>query len=140
MIKTFRGLLADGGQDKIKLETVRGKVGYRIVKFEIIPQNIGTADIENLVLVWRKEQATIPTSINFTNSDLLASGFYGTNTQGTDQNYAIIFDNEIFNQDVFITNYDHSSGPACNYYLELEVLTLSDDEAQAAILQSSRSG
>jgi len=33
VVKTFRGLLADGGQDRIRLSTIKGKVGYKIAKF-----------------------------------------------------------------------------------------------------------
>ena len=30
MIKTFRGILADGDQNKIRLTTKKGKIGYKI--------------------------------------------------------------------------------------------------------------
>ena len=36
VVKTYRGLLADGVQEKIPLSTKDGSVGYRIVKFEIV--------------------------------------------------------------------------------------------------------
>ena len=38
VVKTFRGLLADGGQDHIRLQTIKGKVGYRIVKYQLMGQ------------------------------------------------------------------------------------------------------
>ena len=36
MIKSFRGILADGAEERITLHTNDGKTGYRIVKFQII--------------------------------------------------------------------------------------------------------
>ena len=33
MIKTFKGTIADDGQDKIRLSTKKGKIGYRIIHF-----------------------------------------------------------------------------------------------------------
>ena len=32
----YKGILADGGQDRIKLSTKQGKVGYKLVKLELI--------------------------------------------------------------------------------------------------------
>jgi len=48
MIKTFRGLLADGGQDRIRLSTIKGKVGYKIAKFEGFPNTPGVTDYESI--------------------------------------------------------------------------------------------
>ena len=45
-IKTFRGLLADGGQDTIVLHTNDGSTGYRIVKFQLMPDAPGTVEHE----------------------------------------------------------------------------------------------
>ena len=36
MIKSYRGLIADGAQDRIPLHTNDGKTGYKIVKFQIM--------------------------------------------------------------------------------------------------------
>jgi len=128
-VHSFKGLLADGVQDEINLERSNLNLAYRITKFELIPQNIGSADIEDLVLVWREEQASVPAvnphewvaaSVDFSNPDLLAAGYFGANTQGTAQNYVVIFDNILFSRNIWVTNYDHSTGQACNYYIELE--------------------
>ena len=35
VVKTFRGQLEDGGQDHIRLQTIKGKVGYRIVSCKL---------------------------------------------------------------------------------------------------------
>ena len=42
-IKTFRGLLEDGAQERIRLETLDGKTGYRINKFQIMNEEAGAA-------------------------------------------------------------------------------------------------
>jgi len=42
MIKTFRGLIADGETDTIVLHTNDGSIGYRIVKFQVIQEQPGT--------------------------------------------------------------------------------------------------
>jgi len=144
VVKTFRGLLADGGQDKIKLQTIKGKIGYRIVKFQLFPNKPGQESVENNVLVWKTKQSTVSASavdVDFSDNDLLAAGMYhDSSSESTTANVTVVFDTEIFNQDIYITHTDTNSNIPCNYYLELEVLTLSDDEAQAAILKSIRTG
>ena len=143
MIKTYRGLLADGGQDRIRLQTIKGKVGYRIVKFEIMPNFPGGATQESIVQIWKKEIASVPTSsgtIDFTDSDLLAASYYvqyGLPAQG--QNTAVtIFDNEVVNQDIYVTHTENDSAAACNYYLELEVIPLDDASAEYTTLKDMR--
>ena len=143
VVKTFRGLLADGGQDRIRLQTIKGKVGYRIVKFQIVTKSPGLAGYENIVQIWKSEISSVPTAsapIDFSDSDLLAvaltmssdSQGYGPFTPAT------IFDNEIFNQDIYITNTDNFSNIACNYYLELEVIPLDDAGAEYTTLKDMR--
>ena len=56
----------------------------------------------------------------------------------TDQ---VIFDNAVFNQDLFIyvTDTKGAAGAAqCNYYIELETMPLSDIESTKLTLQSLR--
>jgi len=143
MIKTYRGALADGGQDQIRLRTNRGDIGYRIRKFQVIAQAPGTVNVEAVVKVYKVKQATaaIDGTINFTDGDLLAATYY----TGQD-NHAylesvigpIIFDQEIFNQDIYITSVDVDSATSMNYYLELEQVKLNDNESTMATLQSLR--
>jgi len=143
VVKTFRGLLADGGQDRIRLQTIKGKVGYKVIKFQGFPNLPATVDQESLLLIWKKEQTSVPTSapsVNFTDSDLLAALYYvgmsGTYGYSAD---LVIFDNEIFNQDIYIT---HTEGVAAfnfNYYIELEVIPLDDAGAEYTTLKDMRS-
>jgi len=49
-----------------------------------------------------------------------------------------IFDNEIFNQDIFVTYTTGQGGQKINYYLELEQIRLNVDEATVATLKDIR--
>ena len=147
IIKSFRGLLKDDTQDEIRLSTKQGKVGYRIVKFEFIPEKPGATDHRFIMKIYktpRPESATgvvtVDGDINFSDPSLLAAGdvsdnaasHYPTSTHG------IIFDNEIFNQNIFVTCKDLDSSESCNYYLELEVMNLNDNEATVSTLMDIR--
>jgi len=140
MIKTFRGLLADGGQDRIRLQTIKGKVGYRIVKYSIIARQPGAQSQESVVKIYKTEQSTIDGVVNFTDSDLLAVGYYRDNSNDIyPQSLNIIFDTEIFNQDIFITHSDvGGGGNLCNYYFELEVIPLDDKGAEYMTIKDLR--
>jgi len=141
MIKTFRGLLASGGQDRIRLSTIKGKVGYRIVKFQLIPaDSYGTANQELVLKIYKTEQTTINDAVNFTDSDLLGIVYTGFNTSAGQVGSQVIFDREIFNQDIYITMVDNggASLPG-NYYVELEVIPLDDAGAEYTTLKDMRS-
>ena len=147
MIKSYKGRLADGGQDRIMLRTNRGDIGYRIVKFQIIPEAPGTVDYESGVSIWKMEQPTVSTSvlnIDFTDGELLGGAYttqFAASTQGNSPGSTIIFDNEIFNQNIYITHTNvEGSGAAgnMNYYLELEQVKLNDNQSAMATLQSIR--
>ena len=144
-IKSFRGLMATNSQVTINLRTNNGKTVYRIVKFQVIPENPFAAADKELVF---KVYKTKPTSaadgvVNFSDTDLLATAIYSDSdgsaapvTQTTD---AVIFDNETFNQDIFVTCVDKHGSQSGNYYLELEQVKLNDNETTLATLQSIRS-
>ena len=140
VVKTFRGLLADGGQDRIRLQTIKGKVGYRITKFNVITETPTTVSAESVVQVWKTSQGTPVATINFTDSDLLGVGLWTSNDDTATQpdDMTIIFDNEIFNQDIFITHQNSSGSAGCNYYLELEVIPLDDAGAEYTTLKDMR--
>jgi len=140
MIKTFRGLLADGAQDRIRLQTIKGKVGYRIAKFQVLQKNPGAAHAEAVVKIYKSSQSTIDALVNFTDSDLLAVVAYQKSDSVTySGSEIIIFDKEIVNQDIYVT-LDHASGHTepMNYYLELEVIPLDDAGAEYTTLKDLR--
>ena len=141
VVKTFRGLLADGGQDRIRLSTNKGKVGYRIVKLQVIGDEPGGATgYECIVKLWKSEQATIDAVINFTDSDLLSVGTWSSSsdTKSYPDDMIVIFDREIFNQDIYITHSEIAGSASCNYYLELEVIPLTDQGAEYTTLKDIR--
>jgi len=142
MIKTFRGLLTDsspGNQQRVRLQTIKGKVGYRIVKFQIIQQEPGQQSVESTVKVYTQEQSTINNNIDFTDSSLLAVAIWHKQDNSA---YAlidhVIFDREIFNQDIFLTHQETDNAYPCNYYLELEVIPLDDAGAEYTTLKDMR--
>jgi len=139
MIKTFRGRLADGGQDKIRLKTNKGDIGYRIVKFDIM----GLTENENYeasVKIYSLLQSAVTTTVDFTDGDLLAAALYHDySLAATPARQTIVFDNIVFNQDIYVTYAEVSgSGPDINYYIELEQLKLNENESTMATLQSIR--
>ena len=139
VVKSYRGLVPDGGQDKIRLTTTDGRTGYRIVKFELLPYTPGAAEYMSVAKVYRKEQSSIDGVIDFTDPDLLAAGYLvGSNATNTTESLSVIFDNEIFNQDIFVTHKDIDIAQACNYYIELEQIKLSTAQAELLIVKSLR--
>jgi len=141
MIKTFRGQLADGGEDHIRLQTIKGKVGYRIIKFQLFPQLPGNAAVENVATIWKVAGQSQGTSggatVDFSDNRMLACGDYNAGTGG--QRFMIVvFDNEIFNQDIYITQTDNNGADALNYYIELEVIPLDDGGAEYTTLKDMR--
>jgi len=140
MIKTFRGQIVDGGQDTILLHTNDGSTGYRIVKFSVIAKAPGTATQENVSKIYKVSQTTIDANIDFSDNKLVAAAYYENNFNSTDfGGTVIIFDQEIFNQDIFISNTDASgNGNPLNYYIELEQVKLDLSENTVATLKDIR--
>jgi hypothetical protein len=143
MIKTFRGILADGGQDHIRLKTNKGDIGYRIVKFEIFPNLPGTVQQESTVAIWKLQQTTVSTStatIDFTDGDLLAAAHYqdSSSVDNPPGPLIVTFDHEVFNQDIYITHTETTDAQKINYYIELEQIKLNENESAMATLQSIR--
>tara|TARA_Y100000310_G_scaffold87529_1_gene84370 strand:+ start:1186 stop:1617 length:432 start_codon:yes stop_codon:yes gene_type:complete len=143
MIKTFRGLLADGGSNRIRLSTKTGKIGYRILKFLVIAKDPGTVDQEATITI-KKVSFTPVDPIDLSDGNVLGVAFYSGAASA--KNYptadTIIFDQEIFNQDIFIGNSmtQPSSGGYMNYYIELETINMTDNAAAVSTLRDIRSG
>ncbi len=129
-----------GEQDRIRLKTNNGKTGYTIKKFQIISQQPGQSNVEFVAKVTKTDQTgSIVDTVNFTDSDLLAVAYYQDEGNASRQNETIIFDNEKFNQDIFVNITDAAGATTeCNYYIELETMALSDLETTMLTLQSIR--
>jgi len=141
MIKTFRGLMADLTQDTIVLHTNDGSTGYRIVKFQIIGNEPGNKSQEALMKIYKVSQSSVDGIVDFSDNTLLAVGYWAIHPDpqyGESNQPAIIFDGEIFNQDIYITYKDINTGELCNYYLELEQVKLDLNESTVATLKDIR--
>jgi len=139
MIKTFRGLLADGQQERIRLEHIDGKTGYRIKKFELMTNTPGLSNYESIVKVFSIKQTVIDGIVNFSEQTLLAAGVIkDTDSPAVTTTSLVTFDSVVFNQDIFVTHKDVDVGIACNYYLELEQISLDEMEATTVILKNFR--
>ena len=142
MIKTFRGILADGEEKKIRLSTKKGKVGYRISKFEIFPNTPGDASVDNVVQVWKvpgqSQGSGGGATVDFSDANMLAVGYYSALTTDFSSVMITVFDNEIFNQDVFITQTDNDGSDSINYLIHVEVTALTDNAAAVSTLRDIR--
>lgn len=149
MIKTFRGLMADDTQDTIVLHTTDGSIGYRIKKFEIMTQRPGTTAYEHVVQIWKTKQVAIDNVVDFSNQTLLGAAFIrqdadNSNITGRMAGH-ILFDNVVFNQDIFIT-LKNATPPAggtastapCNFLIKLEQVKLDLNENTVATLKDIR--
>ncbi len=143
MIKSFRGQLADGGQDRIRLSTNDGLTGYKILKFQIMPQSPGDVQQESVVMLHRNKTTTVPTGstdVNFEDPLLMgaAIGYFGAVASNNSQTQTVIFDSELVNQDIYITHTDNGSNSKINYYIEMEQVKLDLSEATVATLKDMR--
>jgi len=143
MIKSYRGLMAKDSQDRIYLATNTGRTGYRITKFQIMPENpYAAADKELIFKVWTQKQTSIDGVINFGDQTLIAAATYsdsdGSAAPVTQYSESVIFDNEVINQDLFITYTEKHGSQAGNFYLELETVSLDSNEATVVTLKDMR--
>ena len=140
-IISFRGQLDSDGQEKINLKTIKGKIGYKIIKLQVMPADPGVSQTEHIVKVFNKKQSSVDALVNFDNTELLAAVFVAT-SNGSNEAYAqsihTIFDNAITNQNIFITAKELAGGGPSNYYIELEQMTLSELESTMLTLKSLR--
>ena len=139
MIKTFRGKLADQTITQIRLSSNNGLTGYKIVKFQVVHENEAD-DLSATVNIFTQKPASNSAAINFDNPLLLACIAYRSNKSDTGlSTTTVIFDNKIFNQDIFINYRDNeSAGKTINYYIELEQVKLDLSEATVATLKDMR--
>ena len=146
MIKSFRGKLASGSSDVIRLSTNNGLTGYKIKKVETISTDPGAYDEENIFKLFSVEELdatgvpVINGQLDFNSPTLLGAVFFQTGTAATKTaSTVIVFDNVVINQDLHITAIDvGGSTRAINYYIELEQVKLDLNEATVATLKDMR--
>ena len=140
-IKTFRGLMADGVQDIVPLHSSNGSVGFRIKQLQIITNTpYQTNEAEHIVKIYTVPQSTIDGTVNMSDTTLLAVAITNNAKAGYETfiGQQIIFEHDIFNQDIYITHFESHSSEACNYYLELEQIKLDLNENTVATLKDIR--
>ena len=136
---SFKGILDEGLEDKIRLRTKNGKTGYKIIRFDVIMNTPGAADYETTVKIYSKPQGSGSTSIDFSESDLLAVAYLEDgNNYIYPMSKMVIFDNEIFNQDIFVNTASLTGTIKVNYYIELETIALSETQSTQLTLKSLR--
>jgi len=140
MIKTFRGLIADSAQDTVILHTNNGSTGYRITKFQLFNNDPGGNTTEHVVKIFKVSGKALTNLVDFSDNTLLAAAHIGNSTQ----TYAyppletVIFDTEIFNQDIYIVHRSEGTAQPINYYIELEQVKLDLNESTVATLKDVR--
>jgi len=139
MIKSFRAKIEHGGMDTIVLHTNDGSIGYRIVKLQGIDSVPGTQNVEGIIKIYSVPQTTVDGNVNFSDQTLLAVHYYTEAATATAPGMVtVIFDNMIFNQDIYITYTEGSTNTAGNYYIELEQIKLDLNESTVATLKDIR--
>ena len=130
--------MTDDTQDTIVLHTNDGSTGYRIVKFQIIGPD-SNENIESTLKVYKVKQTTIDDKIDFSDNTLLAAAtMSGTTSSANTAAQVIVFDNEVFNQDIYVTLKGESYTANMNYYIELEQIKLDLSENTVATLKDIR--
>lgn len=140
---SFRGQLAIGVEERISLHTNTGETGYQITKFQILSSTPGVGNVEMIAQIYKTQDVdNVNTTPDFSNNRLLGVVFYQDKAIS---NYypvnstSLIFDNEIFNQDIFINVTDAAGGTvAANYYIEMKAMDLALDESTVATLKDIR--
>ena len=138
---SYRGLLADGEQETIALGTINGMKGYRIVKFDLMPNEPGGSTQESVVKIYKTEQTGTPDAlIDFSDNRLIGAAFMAlSDSHVYPVKDIVVFDNEKFNQDIYITH-QNTGGTTTpiNYYIELEQMSLDLSEQTVATLKDIR--
>ena len=138
---SYQGILDMGVQQKINLATLNGKTGYKITKFQTITEKPGYDQANEIVCkIYSKSQTTFPAEIDFSEGDLLAAAYYEDNVSSHEGvSKLIIFDNKIFNQNIFVYAEDAEGGSArLNYHIELETVALTDIQSTQLTLKNLR--
>lgn len=140
---TYRGSLSHEEKRKIDLETKTGSLGYRIIRFELMPRNFGSSsnELESTVKVYGNDPGTPDSVVNFDDMDLLAVATLGMDSVASTNPMSLwaTFDALMFNQNVYITHYNnHADLAPVNFYLELEQFTISPLESATLTLKNMR--
>ena len=93
---------------------------------------------ELLFKIYKIPQSTANDEVDFSDQTLLGVSYTAITTSASYVEH-IVFDNEVFNQDIYITMVDGSgNGYPGNFYIELETMTLGLDQNTVATLKDIR--
>jgi len=139
-ILSYKGQMASSSLETILLSTRKGEVGYRIRKLQTITDQPSAYDVEGLLKIYKDPQTTPDASVDFADNRLLAVSYSTFGNQPYEvTNSVVLFDQEIFNQDIYLTYIDAGGNTRpMNYYLELEVIKLDESQAMVATLKDIR--
>ena len=138
-IHSFRGLLADGVQEGLRIQGSVGAIAWRISKFEVLGPDAAT-NMRQVLKIYREEQSSVDTVINFADDELLgAAVLEDYDALATAVASSVIFDNNIFVRNIWLTSKGHTDTPSTNYYIELEEVKVSKaGMAQLAVAAARR--
>jgi len=144
-IHSFRGLLPDGEQQKIRIAGSVGAIAWRITKLEMFPNLPGTEASESTIQIWREVQDSVSVdtaTVDFSNDELLAASFLGVGSNAKEMSAVVtIFDNALFVRNIYATHTNTDGTGTCNYYIELEEVKVSAaGMAQLAVAAARRLG
>jgi len=140
MNKTFRGKVADTGIDTILLHSNNGSMGYRIKALKTIVDEPAAYDTEATLKIYSVNQTTTTSTIDFADNTLLAVSYAKTGSSSSEPTppQIVLFDNIVFNQDIYITSVEPISSRPNNYYVELEPVKLDLNANTVATLKDMR--
>jgi len=127
-VHSFRGLLADGKQRKIRIQGSVGAIAWRITKLHVMTHTPGGANsVESVIKIYREEQSSVDTTVNFNDDELLAAAVWssGATLYNNPEDMSVIFDNALFSRNIYVTHSETQNNEACNYYIELEEVKVS---------------
>jgi|TARA_R110000824_G_C15198104_1_gene675444 hypothetical protein len=147
-IKTFRGLIAHDSIDTVVLHTQNGSTGYRIVELDIMYNTPGVGDVDHILQVFSVPQTAASGVVDFSDQTLLGAAFLRQDAEAANitgrMGEHVIFDNIVFNQDIYITLKNvHATGGSpstlgCNYLIKLEQVKLDLTQNTVATLKDIR--
>ena len=142
-IKTFRGQMDNDETQIIALHTNNGAMGYQVHKMQMLAGTPANQNTEGMITVWSTSVAAAAAvglaTVDFSNQELLGVGFYSSSSSATiyPEDQIIIFDNMVFNQDIYLVCNTGGAAPL-NYYMESEQRKLDLNENTVATLKDIR--
>ena len=114
----------DSDIETIPLHTNNGSTGYRIIKLQVMPAD--DTNTESVFKIYSVSQTSATNILDFSDQTLLAAVYFSMHgsSDAYPEDATVIFDNIIFNQDIFLTLKGQNTAQPLNYYIELEQIKL----------------